>query len=33
VAVMTVIIGAIFVPGGTNRKDIFAQDRAGAVRT
>ena len=27
VAVMTVVIGAIFVPGGTHKKDIFADDR------
>jgi hypothetical protein len=26
VAVMTLIIGAIFVPGGTHKKDIFADD-------
>ncbi len=26
VAVMTVVIGAIFVPGGTHKKDIFADD-------
>jgi hypothetical protein len=26
VAVMTVVIGAIFVPGGTHRRDIFADD-------
>jgi MFS family permease len=26
IAVMTVVVGAIFVPGGTHRKDIFAQD-------
>jgi hypothetical protein len=32
VAVATVIIGAIFVPGGTHRKDIFAEDRAPAAR-
>ncbi len=28
VAVMTVVIGAIFVPGGTHKKDIFADDGA-----
>jgi MFS family permease len=28
VAVMTVVIGAIFVPGGTHKKDIFADDRS-----
>jgi MFS family permease len=28
IAVVTVIIGAIFVPGGTHKKDIFAEDRA-----
>jgi hypothetical protein len=28
VAVMTVVIGMLFVPGGTHKKDIFAQDRA-----
>jgi spore maturation protein SpmA len=27
IAVMTVIIGAIFVPNGTHKKDIFADDR------
>jgi len=27
IAIMTVIIGAIFVPNGTHKKDIFAQDR------
>jgi MFS family permease len=27
IAVMTVVIGAIFVPGGTHKKDIFADDR------
>ena len=27
VAVMTVVIGAIFVPNGTHKKDIFAEDR------
>jgi hypothetical protein len=32
VAVMTVIIGAIFVPGGTHRKDIFAEDTAASRR-
>ena len=26
IAVMTVVIGAIFVPGGTHKKDIFADD-------
>jgi hypothetical protein len=26
VALMTVVIGAIFVPGGTHKKDIFADD-------
>jgi hypothetical protein len=28
VAVMTVVIGAIFVPGATHKKDIFADDAA-----
>ncbi len=28
VALMTVVIGALFVPGGTHKKDIFADDRA-----
>jgi MFS family permease len=28
VAVMTVVIGTIFVPGGTHKKDIFADDAA-----
>jgi MFS family permease len=28
IAVMTVVIGAIFVPGGTHKKDIFAGDSA-----
>ena len=27
VAVMTVVIGTLFVPGGTHKKDIFADDR------
>ena len=26
IAVMTVVIGLIFVPGGTHKKDIFADD-------
>ncbi len=26
IALMTVVIGAIFVPGGTQKKDIFADD-------
>jgi hypothetical protein len=26
IAVMTVIIGTLFVPGGTHKKDIFADD-------
>jgi Sugar (and other) transporter len=26
IAVMTVVIGALFVPGGTHKKDIFAGD-------
>ena len=28
IAVMTVVIGALFVPGGTHKKDIFAGDSA-----
>ena len=28
VALMTVVIGALFVPGGTHKKDIFADDSA-----
>lgn len=28
IAIMTVVIGAIFVPGGTHKKDIFAGDSA-----
>ena len=28
IAVMTVVIGTIFVPGGTHKKDIFAGDSA-----
>jgi MFS family permease len=28
IAVITVVIGALFVPGGTHKKDIFAEDRA-----
>jgi hypothetical protein len=28
IAVMTVVIGLIFVPGGTHKKDIFADDAA-----
>jgi MFS family permease len=27
IAVMTVVIGALFVPGGTHKKDIFADDQ------
>ena len=27
IAVMTVVIGLIFVPGGTHKKDIFADDK------
>jgi hypothetical protein len=26
IAVMTVVIGTLFVPGGTHKKDIFAGD-------
>jgi hypothetical protein len=25
---MTVVVGTIFVPNGTHKKDIFAEDRA-----
>ena len=28
VALMTVVIGALFVPNGTHKKDIFADDSA-----
>jgi MFS family permease len=28
VALMTLVVGALFVPGGTHKKDIFADDRA-----
>lgn len=32
IAVLTVVIGAIFVPNGTHRRDIFADDARRTTR-